>query len=79
MKTTTKKPAPRTYLYAAVAYYGRSIDDGIPVAWTFRSTSISAAKRKANRIGLGGRDIMTARAADRLTVRPVFVPFCRWA
>jgi hypothetical protein len=63
MKTTTKKPAQRNYLYAAVAYYGSSTDDCIPVAWTFRSTSLAAAQRKANRIGLGGREVMTARAA----------------
>ena len=69
MKNTTKKPAPRTYLYAAMAYYGFSIEDSMPVAWTFRSTSISAAKRKANRIGLGGRDVMTARAADKILNR----------
>jgi hypothetical protein len=69
MKTTTKKPAPRTYTYAAVAYYGFSKDDCIPVAWAFRSTSISAAKRKASRLGLGGRDVMTARAADRILNR----------
>lgn len=69
MKTTTKKLARRSYLYAAVAYYGFSTDDCIPVAWTFQSTSLSAAKRKANRIGLGGREVMTARAADRILNR----------
>lgn len=69
MKTTSKKPAPRTYTYAAVAYFGFSMDDCIPVAWTFRSTSIAAARRKANRIGHGGRDVMTLRAADRILNR----------
>jgi hypothetical protein len=69
MKTTSKKPARRTYLYAAVAYYGFSKDDCMPVAWTFRSTSIAAAKRKANRIGLGGRDVMTMRSADKILNR----------
>ena len=69
MKTTTKKPTPRTYTYAVVTYYGRSIDDGIPVAWTFRSTSISAAKRKASRMGLGGRAVMTAAAARKILNR----------
>jgi hypothetical protein len=69
MKTTSKKPSRRTYLYAAVAYYGFSKEDCIPVGWYFGSTSIAAAVRKANRIGLGGRDIMTARAADRILNR----------
>lgn len=69
MKTTTKKPARRSYLYAAVAYYGFSKDDCIPVAWTFRSASLAGAKRKANRIGLGGREVMTVRAADKILNR----------
>jgi hypothetical protein len=69
MKTTTKKPAPRTYIYAVVAYYGRSIEDGIPAAWTFRSTSIAAAKRKATRMGLGGRAVMTVASARKILNR----------
>lgn len=66
MKNTNTKPARRTYLYAAVAYYGLGGEASLPVAWTFRSTSIAAAKRKAVRIGLGGRQVMTVRAADRI-------------
>ena len=65
MKTTTKKPA-RQYVYSVVAYFGRSIEDGLPVAWSFRSTSIASAKRKARRLGLGGRQVMTARAARKI-------------
>ena len=64
MKTTTKKPAPRTHIYSVVTYYGRSI-----AAWSFRSTSISAAKRKANLMGLGGRAVMTAAAARKILNR----------
>jgi len=63
MKNTTPR---RQYAYSIVAYFGRSVEDGIPIAWSFQSTSIAAAKRKARRLGMGGRQVMTARAAQKI-------------
>ena len=64
MKT---KPAPRRqYVYSVVAYFGFSMEGAIPMMWTFHSTSIAAAKRKARRLGMGGRQVMTARAAQKI-------------
>jgi hypothetical protein len=58
MKTKT---TPRRYAYSVVSYFGRSM-----VALTFYSTSLAAAKRKARRLGMGDRQVMTARAAQML-------------
>ena len=60
MKNTSS--ARRNYSYAIVAYFG----PGVPIAWTFQSTSIAAAQRKARRLGMGGRQVMTDRAAQKI-------------
>jgi hypothetical protein len=63
MKTKT---TPRRYAYSVVSYFGRSMEDAMPIALTFHSTSLAAAKRKARRLGMGGRQVMTARAAQKI-------------
>ena len=63
MKT---KPTPRHYAYSVVSYFGRSMEDAMPIALTFYSTSLAAAKRKARRLGMSGRQVMTARAAQKI-------------
>ena len=63
MKTTTPR---RLYTYSVVAYFGHSMRDAIPAAWSFRATSLADAKRKARRMGHGDRQVMTDRAAQKI-------------
>jgi len=60
-RTMKTKTTPRRYAYSVVSYFGRSM-----IALNFYSTSLAEAKRHARRLGMGDRQVMTAREAQKI-------------